>query len=162
MIEKRSKHCDDLANTKQISSVLPDYILPFTGAVNRNNALHDFEYTLINAYILKGIHAVRPQLGLIPALKISDFNLGYQKNYVMLVPHRYFMKTTGNQSNIVPQPWIKELAISTILNVMKIPHFIRHQEVNTCVKILMPCYHGGYIWLDMCMNVDPEIIHLIT
>jgi hypothetical protein len=24
--EKRSKHCDDLANVKQISSVLPDYI----------------------------------------------------------------------------------------------------------------------------------------
>jgi hypothetical protein len=29
--EKRSKHRDDLANTKQIPSVLPDYIPPLTG-----------------------------------------------------------------------------------------------------------------------------------
>jgi hypothetical protein len=48
-------------------------------------------------------------LGLIPALKISDFNLGDRKNYVMLAPHRYLMKMTGKKPKIVPQPWIKEL-----------------------------------------------------
>jgi hypothetical protein len=121
--EKRNKNHDDLANAKQIPSVLSDYILPLAGAVSHDNVLRDFEYTLITAYLPKGICAVRPQLGLIPTLKISDFNLGDKKNYVMLAPHRYLTNTTGKKPKIVPQPWKKEIARSTILNVMKIPHF---------------------------------------
>jgi hypothetical protein len=35
--EKQSKHRDDLANVKQISSVLPDYIPPLAGMVNHEN-----------------------------------------------------------------------------------------------------------------------------
>jgi hypothetical protein len=63
---------------------------------------------------------------------------------------------------IIPQPWTMNLAQSTILNVMKIPHFGRHQEVNMCVKLLLSCYHGGYLWLDRCIIVDPTLIHRIT
>jgi hypothetical protein len=58
--EKRSKHRDDLANTKQISSVLPNYIPPLVGVINRDSIPHDFEYTLIIVYIPKGIRVVRP------------------------------------------------------------------------------------------------------
>jgi hypothetical protein len=83
------------------------------------------------------------------------------KNYVILTPHRYFMKMTGNKPKIISQSWIKELAHSSILNVMKIPHFGRHKEVNTCVKLLLSCYHGGYMWLDRSVTVDPALIHLI-
>jgi hypothetical protein len=54
------------------------------------------------------------------------------------------------------------LAQSTLLNVMKIPHFGSHQEVNACVKLLLSCYHGGYLWLDHCIVVDPTLIHGIT
>jgi hypothetical protein len=67
---------NDLANVKQISSGLPDYILPLAGVVNRDSVPRDFKYTLITAYLPKGIRTVGPQLGLIPALKINDFNLG--------------------------------------------------------------------------------------
>jgi hypothetical protein len=63
----------------------------------------------------------------------------------MLAPHRNLMKTTGKKPKIVPQPWIKDIVILTILNVMNIPQFDRHQEVNVCVKILFSCYHGGYL-----------------
>jgi hypothetical protein len=45
---------------------------------------------------------------------------------------------------------------------MKIPHFERHQEVNACVKLLLSCYHGGYLWLDHCIIVDSTLIHRIT
>jgi len=71
------------------------------------------------------------------------------------------MKMTRKASHIVYQPWIKELMNSMILNVMKIPHFSRHQEVNACIKILLSCYHGGYIWLDRHVTVDLTLIHLI-
>jgi hypothetical protein len=117
--------------------------------------------TLITAYLLKGILIVGPQLGMILALKISDFNLDDRKNYAMLTPHHYLMKTTGKKPKIVPQPWIKEIAWSTILNIMKIPHFDRHQEVNACAKILLSCFHGGYLWLDRRITVDLMLIHLI-
>jgi hypothetical protein len=80
---------------------------------------------------------------------------------VLLASHRYLTKTTGKKLKIVPQPWIKEIARSTILNVMNIPHFDRDQEVNTCVKRLLSYYHGGYLWLDMHMTVDPRLIHMI-
>jgi hypothetical protein len=72
------------------------------------------------------------------------------------------MKKIGKKQRIVSQPWIKELAQSTILNVMKIPHFNRHQEVKACVKTLLSCYHGGYLWLDRRVTVNPTLIHLIT
>jgi hypothetical protein len=73
--EKRSKHCDDLANAKKIPPIFPEYISPLSGAVNRDSIPHMFEYTLITTYILKGIHIVGPQLGHIPTLKNNDFNL---------------------------------------------------------------------------------------
>jgi hypothetical protein len=46
------------------------------------------------------------------------------------------------------------LAQSTLMNVMKIPHFGRHRELNACVKILLSCYHGGYLWIDHRITVD--------
>jgi hypothetical protein len=73
--EKRSKHRDDLANAKQIPSILPDYIPPLAGAVNHDNIPWDYEYTLITAYIPKGIHVVGSQLGQIPSLKNNDLTL---------------------------------------------------------------------------------------
>jgi hypothetical protein len=45
---------------------------------------------------------------------------------------------------------------------MKIPHFGRHHEVNACVKLLLLCYHGGYLWLNRHITVDPTLIHMIT
>jgi hypothetical protein len=44
---------------------------------------------------------------------------------------------------------------------MKIPHFFRHQEANSCIKILFLSYHGGYLWLDRRITVDLTLIHLI-
>jgi hypothetical protein len=58
--EKHSKHRNDLANAKQISSVLLDYIPPLAGVVSHDSVPRDFEYTLIIAYLPKGIRAVRP------------------------------------------------------------------------------------------------------
>jgi hypothetical protein len=81
------------------------------GTVNHDNIPWDFKYTLITAYIPKGIHIEGSQLGQIPALKNNDFNLGDRKNYAMLAPHRYLMKTTGKKPHIVSQPWIKELTV---------------------------------------------------
>jgi hypothetical protein len=122
----------------------------------------DFVYELVTAYLPKGIHAVHANQENIATLKISNFNLGDKKVYSMLAPHKYLTRTKGKNSKIVPRPWTHNLALSTLLNVMKIPHFERHQEVNSCVKMLLSCYHGGYLWLNRCITMDPILISRIT
>jgi hypothetical protein len=160
--EKRTKHRDDLANVKLIPTILPDYISPLAGVVSRDSVPRDFDYTMITAYLPKGIHTVRAQQNKITTLKFNEFNLGDQKNYNMLTPYKYLTKTKGKNSKIIPQPCTMNLAQSTLTNVMKIPHFGRHQEVNTYVKLLLSCYHGGYLWIDHHITVDPTLIHRIT
>jgi hypothetical protein len=122
----------------------------------------EFEYALVTAYLPKGIRAVHADQEKIAALKFSDFNLGDRKVYNMLAPHKYLTRTKGKNSKIVPQSWTMNLAQSTLLNVMKIPHFGRHQEVNACVKLLLSCYHGRYLWLNHRITVDPTLINRIT
>jgi hypothetical protein len=140
--EKRTKHRDDLANAKLIPTILPDYISPLDDAVSRDSVPRDFDYTMVTAYLPKGIHTIRAQQDKITTLKLNDFNLGDRKNHSMLTLYKYLTKMKGKNSKIIPQLWMMNLAQSTLLNVMKIPHFGRHQEVNSCVKLLLSCYHG--------------------
>jgi hypothetical protein len=160
--EKITKHRYDLVNAKLLLTILPDYISPLVGAVSCDNVPRDFDYTLVTTYLLKGIRAFRTQQDKITTLKFSDFNLGDHMNHIMLAPHRYLTRTKGKNLKIIPQPWTMNLTQSTILNVMKIPHFGRHQEVNACVNLLLSFYHGGYLWLDRHITIDPMLIHRIT
>jgi hypothetical protein len=57
--EKRTKHRYDLVNEKLIPTILPHYIPPLVGAVSRDSVPRDFDYTLVTAYLPKGIRAVR-------------------------------------------------------------------------------------------------------
>jgi hypothetical protein len=161
-IEKRTKHKYDLENMKLIASIFSDYIPPLDGMVNRDSVPRDFEYTMVTAYLPKGIRAVQIEKGKITVLKFNDFNLGDRKIYGMLTPYKYLTITKGNNLNIIPQLWTMNLVHSTLFNVMKIPHFGRHQEFNACVKMLLSCYHGSYLWLDHHIIVDLTLIHRIT
>jgi hypothetical protein len=107
--EKRRKHRSDLANAKQITSILLEYIPPLASVVKCDSIPRDFEYSMFTVYIPKGIHIIGSQLGKIPLLKHNDFNLGDQKNYATLAPHCYLMKTTRKKPHLISKPWIKEL-----------------------------------------------------
>jgi hypothetical protein len=161
-VEKRTKYRDDLENEKMISTIFLDYIPPLADVVNQDSVPRYFEYTMVTAYLSKGIRSVRSQQEKITALKFSDFNLGDRKKYSKLTPYKYLTKTKGKNSKIIPQSWTMNLAQSTLLNVMKIPHFGRHQEVNLCVKLLLSCYHGGYLWLDCHIAFNLTLIHRIV
>jgi hypothetical protein len=93
--ETRTKNKYDLANEKLFPTILLDYILPLVGAVNRDSLPRDFEYTIVTAYLLKGIRAVQTDQDKITALKFNDFNLGYCKVYGMLAPYKYLTRTKG-------------------------------------------------------------------
>jgi hypothetical protein len=160
--ERRTKHKDDLANAKLVPSILPAYIPPLSGVINRDSVPRDLEYTLVTVYLPKGVHVVHVDQDKVATLKFSDFNLGDRKVYGMLAPYKYLTKTKGKNSKIIPQQWMMNLAQSTLLNVMKISHFGRHQEVNDCVKLLLASYHGGYLWLNHRITVDLALINQIT
>jgi hypothetical protein len=55
--KRRTKHKDDIANTKIIRRILSTYIPPLSGGINCESVPRDFEYTLITAYLPKGVHA---------------------------------------------------------------------------------------------------------
>jgi hypothetical protein len=161
--EKRTQHRDDLANAKLISSILPAYQLPpLSGAINHDSVPKEFEYTLDIAYLPKWIRTVHTNQYKIATLNFSDFNLGDRKVYNMLALHKYLTRTKGKNSKIVPHSWTMNLAQSTLLNFMNIPHFGRHQEVNACINLLLSCYHGRYLWLNRRITVDPTLINRIT
>jgi hypothetical protein len=113
-------------------------------------------------YLPKGVRVVCVDHKKIVALKFNDFNLGDRKVYSMLSPYKYLTRTKGKNSKIVPQPCTMNLEQSTLLNIMKIPHFGRHQEVNACVKLLLVSYHGGYLWLNHRITFYLALINQIT
>jgi hypothetical protein len=60
-------------------------------------------------------------------------------HHLLYSNNKYLTRTKGKNSKEIPQAWTHNLAQLTLLNVMKIPHFGRHQEVNACVKLLLSC-----------------------
>jgi hypothetical protein len=159
--EKRTKHRDDLTNAKMIPSILPTYLPHLSSTINRDSVPREFEYALVTTYVLKGIHAVHADKYKNTTLKFSDFNLSDMKFYIMFAPHKYLTRTKGKKSKIIPHSWTHNLAQSTLLNVMKIPHFGRHQEVNVFIKLLLSCYHGRYLWLNRRIIMDLTLINWI-
>jgi hypothetical protein len=99
--ETRIKHIDDIANAKLILCILPVYIPPLSGKINHDSVPRNFEYTLITAYLSKGVHAVCADQDKLATLKFNDFNLGDSKTYNMLAPHKYLTKTKGKNPKIV-------------------------------------------------------------
>jgi hypothetical protein len=57
--ETRTKHKDDIANAKLIPHILSVYIPPLSRNINHDSVPRDFEYTLVTAYLPKGVRAVR-------------------------------------------------------------------------------------------------------
>jgi hypothetical protein len=159
--ERRTKHKDDLVNAKLILSILPAYLPPLSSTINRDSVPRYFEYELVTAYLPKGIHVVHADQDNITTLKFSDFNLDDRNVYNTLSLHKYLTKIKGKNSKIIPQSWTHNLAQSTLLNIMKILHFERHQEVNACIKILLSYYNGRYLWLNHRITVDPTLINRI-
>jgi hypothetical protein len=148
-----------MASAKLVPSILLSYIPPLREAINRDSVHRDFEYSLVTTYLTKGICTVHVYHEKIAALKFSDFNLGDRKFYSMRSLHKYLTQTKVNNSKIVPYQWMMKLTQSTLLKIMKIPHFGRHQEVNSCVKLFLASYHGGYLWLNHRIMVEPALIN---
>jgi hypothetical protein len=58
----------------------------------------------------------------------------------------------------VPKVSEKGLKRVGILNLFDIPHFGWSNEANACIKFLLTCMHGGYLWLDKPILIDTKPI----
>ena len=51
---------------------------------------------------------------------------------------------------------------STILNALRLSHFGHSPEINVVVKVLLSRVHGGYLWMDSRISLDPHLIARLT
>jgi hypothetical protein len=86
---------------KMIPSILPKYIPPLSGIVNRDTIPRDFDYAVVTTYLPKGVHTIHADQEKLTTMKLSDFNLGYRKVYNILSLHKYLTITKGNNPKIV-------------------------------------------------------------
>lgn len=63
---------------------------------------------------------------------------------------------------LTSQSWIASLQPSRLLNLLDIPHFGRSNEINTIMRVLLSCVHGGNLWLDCRVDIMIDLIHRIT
>ena len=87
-------------------------------------------------------------LGYVPVLKFIDYNLGDSKTYPQFWLDQYLkvqrnLRTDANE--FVPMEHVQILDQSGLLNLLKTPHFGRGIEVNSVVRVLLSCVHGGYL-----------------
>jgi len=52
--------------------------------------------------------------------------------------------------------------MSRIMNLLDIPHFGQGAKITYCIKTLLSCVRGGYLWLDRKISIDFALIHRIT
>ena len=63
---------------------------------------------------------------------------------------------------LVPMDWAQCLENPGILSLLYMSHFSNTTEVNTCMKKLLVCFHGGYLWFNNHIFVDVDLIAIIS
>jgi hypothetical protein len=121
----------------------------------------DAKYPLVMPDIPDGVIIDEDMLGKVSQLKYVDHDITDTTKFPELAPSEYLelkIDPVMNQTIPVPKVWARGLERAGILNLFDIPHFDRSQEVNACVKMLLTCVHGGYLWLDRPISIDTDLI----
>jgi hypothetical protein len=109
---------------------------------------------------------VEPQLlGHVGKLKYSDHDVSDETKYPKLASRVFMQNIVVNQlGEMISQPhqWAVGLDRTSILGLLKLPHFGRGQYATTCIKQLLAVMHGGDIWLDRPVPITVELITQIT
>jgi len=98
-----------------------------------------------------GVIIDQDMLGKVSQLKYVNHDITDISKFLELALGKYLglkLDPVTNQPIHVPKVWAKRLERVGILNLFEITHFFRSQEVKSCVKMMLTCVHGGYLWLD--------------
>jgi hypothetical protein len=103
-------------------------------------------------------------LDFIPSLKYVDHDVTHEKKFPELASGKYLKRYISAETKIVviePEIWETGLHKPSILNLFDIPHFVRSADINACVKMLLSCVHGCFLWLDRPISIDTySIVHI--
>jgi hypothetical protein len=113
-------------------------------------------YPLVEPLIPGGVIVEGYMLGMILALKYVDHDITNEKKFPELVPNNFMMKSISFETHMIiiePQVWARGLQKEGILNLFDIPHFGWTHEINACMKMMLICVRGGYLWLDKTISI---------
>lgn len=104
-------------------------------------------------------------LGCIPELKFADHNFHDLVNFPDF-KSQYYMRIMPTKEYKPPKfhfpQWALVLERSRITNLLDIPHFGHGTQITYCIKTLLSCVHAVYLWLDLNISIDVELINRIT
>ena len=63
---------------------------------------------------------------------------------------------------MVPIRWVRGLDKAKLESLMHMPYFSYTTEFNACVKQLLVCFDGRFLWLKLNNSVDVEMVVEIT
>lgn len=115
--------------------------------------------------IPKGVIREGDILGLISTLKYAHHDITDEKKFPKLVPSKFLKKSISSETHMIviePHAWASGLQKAGLLNMFDIPHFGQSQGINVCVKMLLSCVHGGYMWLNKSVSINIDLIVRIT
>lgn len=156
-------------NVEAISSALLHreipYVHPWWEGAPRVHVHTAQRYTIPQPHIPAAVAIEGSLVDKVYKLRFVDHDLQDENKFPDFRP-QYFMKAVviekDNPLELQFQQWALGLETSKITNLMDIPHFGHNMKITYCVKSLLSCVHGGYLWLDPKVSIDVELIHYIT
>jgi hypothetical protein len=111
--------------------------------------------------IPEGVVVDGDMLGMIPALKYVEHDIIDENKFQEIVQNKFLKKFINVETHMIviePRVWDRGLHKAGRLNLFDILHFGQIQEIIACVKMMLICVHGGYMWLDRTMSIDNYLI----
>jgi hypothetical protein len=116
-------------------------------------------------HIPDSIIVLEDMMGCVPKLKYADHDVTEVETFPELA-QEFYMENTGLTSKGIlimePKQWITRLYNSDIMNLLEIPHYGRGKDVNACIQTLLAHIHGGFLWMDLPVLIDVNLIAKLT
>ena len=80
-----------------------------------------------------------------------------------LAPKLYLDTVHGADGvKFVPQHWVRGLAGSRLLNLLRMPHFRHYNITDWLARQLLALIHDGCLWIQDRIPIDVVLVHQIT
>ena len=85
------------------------------------------------------------------------------RSFPELTPALYFNTIYVDDGvTVVPQHWVRRLAGSGLLNLLRMPHFRHYNVTNQLARQFLALVHNGFLWIRDRVPIDAALVHRIT
>jgi len=89
-------------------------------------------------------------LGIIPSLKLEDWDLVDQEKFPRLALNKYLVKIYYEETRVMRvelMKWVVGFEKTCLLNMLWVPHFNKTNVNTVCVRKFITFVHDGCLWL---------------